>query len=78
VLQAYLADRATGPSRDVAFSVYFTCAFGIGALWAFIIGSVVSGPGYPVAFGIMACSYLAAALLLLAIRERPLSTTTAA
>jgi len=71
VLQAYLADRATGPSRDVAFSVYFTCAFGIGALWAFIIGSVVSGPGYPVAFGVMAGSYLVAALLLLAIRERP-------
>ena len=72
VLQAYLADRATGPSRDVAFSVYFTCAFGIGALWAFIIGSIVSGPGYPVAFGVMAASYLVAALLLLAIRERPL------
>ena len=29
------------PCRDVAFSVYFTFAFGIGALWAFIIGSVV-------------------------------------
>ena len=71
VLQAYLADRATGPSRDVAFSVYFTCAFGIGAAWAFIIGSIVSGPGYPVAFGVMAASYLVAALLLLAIREQP-------
>jgi MFS family permease len=71
VLQAYLADRATGPSRDVAFSVYFTCAFGIGAVWAFVIGSVVSSWGYPVAFGIMASSYLAAALLLLFIRDRP-------
>jgi MFS family permease len=73
VLQAYLADRATGPSRDVAFSVYFTCAFGIGAVWAFIIGSIVSGWGYPMAFGVMAASYLAAALLLLAIRERPVA-----
>ncbi|MDP9468923.1 MAG: MFS transporter, partial [Chloroflexota bacterium] len=34
VLQAFLADRATGPTRDVAFSVYFTFAFGIGAFWA--------------------------------------------
>ena len=32
VLQAYLADRATGPLRDMAFAVYFTFAFGIGAV----------------------------------------------
>jgi hypothetical protein len=56
--------------RDVAFAVYFTFAFGIGAFWAFIIGSVVSGFGYPVAFGVMAASYLAAAGLLLAVREK--------
>jgi MFS family permease len=70
VLQAYLADRATGPTRDVAFSVYFTFAFGIGAFWAFVIGNVVATFGYPVAFGVMACSYLAAALLLGLVRER--------
>jgi len=70
VLQAYLADRATGPMRDVAFSVYFTFAFGIGAFWAFIIGFVASEFGYPVAFSIMAASYVAAAALLVAVRER--------
>ena len=69
VLQAYLADRALGPMRDVAFAVYFTFAFGIGAFWAFIIGQVVNGFGYPVAFGVMAASYVAAALLLVAVRE---------
>jgi MFS family permease len=68
VLQAYLADRATGPTRDVAFSVYFTFAFGIGAFWAFVIGNVVSAWGYPIAFGIMAASYVAAAVLLVAVR----------
>ena len=71
VLQAYLADRATGPMRDVAFAVYFTFAFGIGAFWAFVIGYVVEAFGYPIAFGVMAASYLAAALLLVAVRERP-------
>jgi MFS family permease len=71
VLQAYLADRASGPIRDVAFSVYFTVAFGIGAFWAFIIGSVVNTWGYPVAFGVMAASYIAAAVLLVAVRDRP-------
>ena len=69
VLQAYLADRAEGPMRDVAFSVYFTFAFGIGAFWAFIIGAVVNAFGYPVAFGLMAASYLGAAGLLLAVRD---------
>ncbi|MGH2456622.1 MAG: MFS transporter [Candidatus Limnocylindria bacterium] len=71
VLQAYLADRATGPMRDVAFSVYFTFAFGIGAFWAFAIGTIVNWWGYPVAFGVMAASYVAAAGLLVAVRERP-------
>ncbi len=69
VLQAYLADRATGPMRDVAFAVYFTFAFGIGAFWAFVIGSVVEAFGFPVAFGVMAGSYVIAAIMLLAIRE---------
>jgi MFS family permease len=67
VLQAYLADRAAGPIRDVAFSVYFTFAFGIGAFWALVIGNVVAAWGYPVAFAVMAASYLAAALLLVAV-----------
>jgi MFS family permease len=71
ILQAYLADRAHGPMRDVAFSVYFTMAFGVGAIWAFIIGNVVATWGYPAAFGTMAASYLAAAALLVAIRDRP-------
>src|SRR6188472_4496877 len=71
VLQAYLADRATGPIRDVAFAVYFTFAFGIGAFWAFAIGSIIGEFGYPVAFGVMAASYVAAAVLLLAVREIP-------
>ena len=61
VLQAYLADRATGPMRDMAFAVYFTFAFGIGAFWAFIIGFVANAFGYPAAFSIMAASYVAAA-----------------
>ncbi len=69
VLQAYLADRAVGPLRDVAFSVYFTFAFGIGAFWAVVIGQVVSAFGFPVAFGVMAASYLVAALMLVAVRD---------
>ena len=71
VLQAFLADRAVGPLRDVAFSVYFTVAFGVGAAWAFIIGQVVQHAGYPVAFGVMAASYLGAGLLVSLVRGDP-------
>ncbi len=67
VLQAYLADRVTGPMRDMAFAVYFTFAFGIGAFWALVIGTVVERFGYPIAFGVMAASYVAAAVLLAAV-----------
>jgi MFS family permease len=77
VLQAYLADRASGPMRDVAFAVYFTFAFGIGAAWAWIIGQITVSLGYPVAFGVMAASYIAAAVLLVAVRDRPPALDTA-
>ncbi len=72
VLQAYLADRASGPIRDMAFAVYFTFAFGIGAFWAFVIGNVVGRFGFEIAFGVMAASYVAAAILLVAVRDRGL------
>ena len=70
VLQAFLADRASGPTRDVAFSVYFTFVFGIGAFWAFVIGNVAASWGYPVAFALMAASYLGAAVLVALVPER--------
>lgn len=63
VLQAFLADRASGPIRDVAFSVYFTFAFGIGAFWALVVGNVAAAWGYPAAFVVMAASYLGAGIL---------------
>lgn len=69
VLQAFLADRAQGSIRDMAFAVYFTFAFGIGAAWALVIGQIVDRFGYPAAFSVMAASYVAAALLLLGVRD---------
>jgi MFS family permease len=70
ILQAFMADRAVGPIRDVAFSIYFTAAFGIGALWAIVIGSIVAGAGYVPAFVVMAVSYVAGALLIASVRDR--------
>jgi FSR family fosmidomycin resistance protein-like MFS transporter len=70
VLQAFMADRAVGPLRDVAFSIYFTAAFGIGALWAIVIGSIVAGAGYVPAFVVMAASYVAGAAFISSVRDR--------
>lgn len=70
VLQAFMADRALGPLRDVAFSIYFTAAFGIGALWAIVIGGIVAEVGYVPAFAVMAVSYVAGAVLISSVRDR--------
>ena len=65
-LQALLADIAPPSIRDASFAVYFTLAFGVGSLWVavygFIIGSVGEAAGLPIAFGLMAVTFLLAAL----------------
>jgi predicted MFS family arabinose efflux permease len=71
VLQAFLADRALGPMRDVAFAVYFTAAFGVGAGWAWVIGQIVQHVSYPAAFAVMAASYLGAAFLVSLVPRTP-------
>lgn len=70
ILQAFLADRAEGRLRDVAFSVYFTFAVGVGAFWAFVIGWIVTVFGFVPAFVVMGVSYLAATLLIAAVPDR--------
>lgn len=73
LLQALLAEVARPAIRDVAFGVYFTTMFVVGAVWSaalgWLIGALGNETGFPVAFGIMAVSYLLAALAVLPIRE---------
>jgi FSR family fosmidomycin resistance protein-like MFS transporter len=72
LLQALLADVARPAIRDVAFGAYFTLMFVVGAVWAAVLGWIVASlgneAGFPVIFGIMAASYLIAALVVLPIR----------
>jgi FSR family fosmidomycin resistance protein-like MFS transporter len=70
LLQAYLADQAQEHLRDVTFGLYFALAFGIGSLWGGVIGWVIDHVGFTGAFALMACSYIAAALILLPSRMR--------
>ena len=72
LLQALLAEVAPTALRDVAFSAYFTLMFVVGAIWSAALGVLVGvlsdARGFPVAFGVMAVSYLAAILAVRSIR----------
>lgn len=74
-LQALLADIAPTGVRDVAFALYFTLAFGVGSLWTAVYGAVIEVAGetngLPIVFGMMAASYLTAALIMFPVRDAP-------
>jgi MFS family permease len=62
--------------REAPYALYFTLAFGVGSLWTAVYGTVIEqlgeDVGVPVVFGLMALSFLLAALATLPIRtERP-------
>jgi MFS family permease len=71
-LQALLADLTPPATRDASYALYFTLAFGVGSLWTAVYGVVVEQlgepTGLPVVFGLMAASFIAAALTTLPIR----------
>ncbi len=71
-LQALLADIARPSIRDASFAVYFTLAFGVGSLWVAlygaIIGAVGNATGLPIVFGLMALTFVLAALGTVPIR----------
>lgn len=73
LLQALLAETARPAIRDIAFSGYFTLMFAVGAVWAgglgALIGTLGNERGFPIAFGVMAASYVVASIVVLRIRD---------
>src|SRR5829696_8024107 len=67
-LQALLADVVPTGVRDVAFALYFAAAFGIGQLWTIVYGIVINAAGttagLPIVFGLMAASFIGAAIVM--------------
>lgn len=74
-LQALLADIVPTGVRDVAFALYFTLAFGVGSLWTALYGTIIEvageATGLPIVFGLMAASFLAAAVIMFPVRDPP-------
>jgi len=72
-LQALLADIAAPTIRDASFALYFTLAFGVGSLWTALYGGIIDwlgeSIGLPVVFGLMAASFVLAALTVIPIHE---------
>jgi FSR family fosmidomycin resistance protein-like MFS transporter len=70
LMQTALADVADRTSMEMLFGLYFTVGSAIGAPWAFLIGALVDGYGFPAAFAAMAVSQVLAALVLIPVRLR--------
>jgi len=74
-LQALLADAAPTGIRDVAFALYFTLAFGVGSMWTAVYGAIIEGvgdsAGLPIVFGLMAASFIAAAVVMWPVHDPP-------
>jgi len=68
LLQTFVADEAPAIDRDAIFSLYFAVSFGIGALWAVVVGAVLQGSGFSPVFLIMVASYLVAGVCIAAAR----------
>jgi MFS family permease len=71
-LQALLADIAPPADRDTSYALYFTLAFGVGSLWTALYGVIIDSAGeatgVPLVFGLMAATFVAAALATFPIR----------
>jgi MFS family permease len=70
-LQALLGDIAPPATRDASYALYFTMAFGVGSLWTALYGVVIEqageAAGVPIVFGLMAVTFVLAALFTLPI-----------
>lgn len=68
LLQSLFADAVEGADSRTAFGAYFAIAYGVGSLWLTALGAIISAAGFQAAFFTMAASFVAAALIVLAVR----------
>ncbi len=69
LLQTFVADEAPAVDRDAIFSLYFAVSFGIGALWAVVVGAALGRLGFAPVFLMMVASYLVAGVCIAAVRK---------
>ncbi len=64
--QTLFSDYLSGGLARAGFGIFFTVSQAIGALWVAVIGLVVTDVGFAQAFLTMACTFLAAGIVVLA------------
>ena len=69
ILTTYMADVTTPDQRDLAFSIFFTVAFGVGSLWPTLLGYIADNYGLVATFVAMAVTYIVAGAAPAPIRE---------
>ncbi len=70
LLQSLFSDLTQDGAARSAFGAFFAIAYGFGALWLTVIGSVITTAGFAAAFVTMAGSFVAAALIIVVgVRE---------
>ncbi|HEY7295742.1 MAG TPA: MFS transporter [Dehalococcoidia bacterium] len=65
VIQSFFADAIGTGSQRIGFGLFFTIGYGVGSVWAAVIGAVIDRYGFHAAFLLMGASYVAAALVLI-------------
>jgi MFS family permease len=62
LLQALFSDMTAAGEARSAFGAFFAIAYGVGSLWTALLGWVIDTAGFPVAFAVMAGSFVLAAM----------------
>jgi MFS family permease len=71
LLQSLFSDLTQDGAARSAFGAFFAIAYGFGALWLTVIGSVITAAGFAAAFATMAGSFLAAAAIIVFLVREP-------
>jgi MFS family permease len=66
LLQAVFSDLTDRGTARAAFGAFFAIAYGVGSLWTAVVGWVIDTAGFPVAFAVMAGSFVVAAMVIAA------------
>ena len=62
--QAMVADSLEDRDMDAAFSVFFLVGMASAPFWALLVGFLMDGPGFTVAFSVLAVSYVVGIFLM--------------
>ena len=67
--QAMVADAMPEADRDAAFSVFFFLGFVSAPFWALLVGFLMEGVGFTIAFSVLGFSYLVGIALMLFVQD---------